>query len=72
MISVYFFFARYDFCILPCAGGGYVITPINQGKESVVKHMLAIDWKLWVPRLFTSAREHITIRMLERVAGRHP
>ncbi|XP_074560880.1 protein ENHANCED DISEASE RESISTANCE 2-like isoform X2 [Curcuma longa] len=50
-------------------GGGYVITPINQGKESVVKHMLAIDWKLWVPRLFTSAREHITIRMLERVAA---
>ncbi|XP_042435733.1 protein ENHANCED DISEASE RESISTANCE 2-like isoform X2 [Zingiber officinale] len=49
--------------------GGYVITPINQGKESVVKHMLAIDWKLWMPRLFTSAREHITIRMLKRVAA---
>ncbi|XP_064957773.1 protein ENHANCED DISEASE RESISTANCE 2-like isoform X3 [Musa acuminata AAA Group] len=49
--------------------GGYVISPINQGKESVVKHMLAIDWKFWLPYIFTSSAKNITIRMLERVAA---
>lgn len=51
------------------AGGGYVITPVNQGKQSLVKHMLAIDWKFWklYPRL--SSGRSITICMLERVAG---
>ncbi|RZR70738.1 hypothetical protein BHM03_00001215 [Ensete ventricosum] len=48
--------------------GGYVISPINHGKESVVKHMLAIDWKFWLPYIFTSSAKNITIRMLERVA----
>lgn len=46
-----------------------MISPINQGKESVVKHMLAIDWKFWLPYIFTSSAKNITIRMLERVAG---
>ncbi|OAY64265.1 Protein ENHANCED DISEASE RESISTANCE 2-like [Ananas comosus] len=50
-------------------GGGYVITPINQGKQSVVKHMLAIDWKLWKSYLLTSSAKYITIRMLVRVAA---
>ncbi|KAK4385900.1 protein ENHANCED DISEASE RESISTANCE 2-like [Sesamum angolense] len=27
--------------------GGYVITPIKQGRECVIKHMLAVDWKFW-------------------------
>ncbi|URD98530.1 hypothetical protein MUK42_30373 [Musa troglodytarum] len=49
--------------------GGYVISPVNQGKQSVVKHMLAIDWKFWKSYLFTSSAEYITIRMLGRVAG---
>ncbi|KAJ8751476.1 hypothetical protein K2173_016693 [Erythroxylum novogranatense] len=49
--------------------GGYVISPLNQGKSSVVKHMLAIDWKSWRSYLQTSAARSITIRMLGRVAA---
>ncbi|XP_078160974.1 pleckstrin homology (PH) and lipid-binding START domains-containing protein [Carex rostrata] len=49
--------------------GGYVISPVNQGKESVVKHMLAIDWKFWKSYLLTSSAKYITIRMLGRVAA---
>ncbi|KAL5231794.1 hypothetical protein ABZP36_030570 [Zizania latifolia] len=49
--------------------GGYVISPVNQGKQSVVKHMLAIDWKFWKSYLFTSSAKYITICMLERVAA---
>ncbi|TYH73463.1 hypothetical protein E1A91_D05G321000v1 [Gossypium mustelinum] len=49
--------------------GGYVVTPVNQGQQSTVKHMLAIDWKLWklYPRL--SAARSLTILMLMRVAA---
>jgi hypothetical protein len=50
-------------------GGGYVISPANQGKQSVVKHMLAIDWKFWKSYLQPSSARSITIRMLGRVAG---
>ncbi|RRT48947.1 hypothetical protein B296_00051579, partial [Ensete ventricosum] len=49
--------------------GGYVISPVNQGKQSVVKHMLAIDWKFWKSYFFTSSAKYITIRMLGRVAA---
>ncbi|XP_077228801.1 pleckstrin homology (PH) and lipid-binding START domains-containing protein isoform X2 [Tasmannia lanceolata] len=49
--------------------GGYVISPVNQGKQSVVKHMLAIDWKFWKSYLLTSSAKSITIQMLGRVAG---
>ncbi|KDP44038.1 hypothetical protein JCGZ_05505 [Jatropha curcas] len=49
--------------------GGYVISPVNQGKRSVVKHMLAIDWKFWKSYLRTSSARSITIRMLGRVAA---
>ncbi|TYI35002.1 hypothetical protein ES332_A03G046200v1 [Gossypium tomentosum] len=49
--------------------GGYVISPVTEGKHSVVKHMLAIDWKFWKSYLRTSAVRSITIRMLERVAA---
>ncbi|CAK9136107.1 unnamed protein product [Ilex paraguariensis] len=49
--------------------GGYVITPVNQGKESVVKHMLAIDWKFWKFYLRKASARSITIRMLGRVAA---
>ncbi|OMO67424.1 hypothetical protein CCACVL1_20525 [Corchorus capsularis] len=49
--------------------GGFVISPVNEGKHSVVKHMLAIDWKFWKSYLRTSAARSITIRMLERVAA---
>ncbi|KAL9258302.1 ENHANCED DISEASE RESISTANCE 2-like protein [Drosera capensis] len=50
-------------------GGGYVISPVNQGNQSLVKHMLAIDWKLWKGYLLPSAARSITIHMLERVAA---
>jgi hypothetical protein len=50
-------------------GGGYVISPVNQGRQSVVKHMLAIDWKFWKSYIFTSSAKYITIRMLGRIAG---
>ncbi|KAH9700568.1 Pleckstrin (PH) and lipid-binding START domains-containing protein [Citrus sinensis] len=50
-------------------GGGYVITPMNHGKKSVVKHMLAIDWKCWRSYLQPSSARSITIRMLGRVAA---
>nr|GMD28422.1 protein ENHANCED DISEASE RESISTANCE 2-like isoform X1 [Ipomoea batatas] len=49
--------------------GGYVISPINQGRQSVVKHMLAIDWKFWRSYLRTSLARSITICMLRRLAG---
>lgn len=49
--------------------GGYVVSPVNQGKQSVVKHMLAIDWKFWRSYLQTSSARSITIRMLGRVAA---
>lgn len=51
------------------AGGGYVISPVNQGKHSVVKHMLAIDWKFWKSYMWTSSARSITISMLGRLAG---
>ncbi|KAH9703791.1 DUF1336 domain-containing protein [Citrus sinensis] len=50
-------------------GGGFVITPSNQGKQSIVKHMLAVDWKYWKLYLRPSSARSITIRMLERVAA---
>ncbi|PKI56372.1 hypothetical protein CRG98_023257, partial [Punica granatum] len=49
--------------------GGYVITPINQGKQSLVKHMLSVDWKFWKLYLRPASARAITIRMLERVAA---
>lgn len=42
---------------------------MNQGKQSVVKHMLAIDWKFWKSYLQTSSARSMTIKMLGRVAG---
>ncbi|KAI4384405.1 hypothetical protein MLD38_002569 [Melastoma candidum] len=49
--------------------GGYVITPINHGKHSQVKHMLSMDWKLWKMSLRPAATRSMTIQMLERVAA---
>ncbi|URD79581.1 hypothetical protein MUK42_18669 [Musa troglodytarum] len=49
--------------------GGYEISPVNQGKQSIVKHMLAIDWKFWKLYIFTSSSMCITTKMLERVAA---
>ncbi|CAI9091109.1 OLC1v1026045C1 [Oldenlandia corymbosa var. corymbosa] len=49
--------------------GGYVISPLNQGKKSVVKKMLAIDWKFWKSFLRKASARSITICMLGRVAA---
>ncbi|XP_042512360.1 protein ENHANCED DISEASE RESISTANCE 2-like isoform X2 [Macadamia integrifolia] len=49
--------------------GGYVISPVNHGKQSVVKHMLAIDWKFWKSYVCASSARSITIRMLGRLAA---
>jgi hypothetical protein len=58
-----------DDSLHPLTGGGYVISPVNRGKQSVVKHMLAIDWKFWKSYLQPSSARSITINMLGRVAG---
>ncbi|KAI8563702.1 hypothetical protein RHMOL_Rhmol03G0129700 [Rhododendron molle] len=55
------------FYISPC--GGFVIRPVNQGKESVVKHMLSIDWKFWRSYIRKASARSVTIRMLERVSA---
>ncbi|XP_031284956.1 protein ENHANCED DISEASE RESISTANCE 2-like [Pistacia vera] len=49
--------------------GGYVVSPVDQGKKSVVKHMLAIDWKFWRSYLQPSSARSITISMLGRLAA---
>uniref|UniRef100_A0A2C9V3D3 PH domain-containing protein n=1 Tax=Manihot esculenta TaxID=3983 RepID=A0A2C9V3D3_MANES len=49
--------------------GGYVITPISQGRRSIVKHMLAVNWRSWKLYILPSCEKSITIRMLERVAA---
>lgn len=61
--------AHYRYTLLIIAGGGYVISPVNQKKQSVVKHMLAIDWRFWKSNLQTSSARYITIHMLGRLAG---
>ncbi|XP_071732926.1 protein ENHANCED DISEASE RESISTANCE 2-like [Rutidosis leptorrhynchoides] len=49
--------------------GGSVISPLNQGKECVVKHMLSIDWKLWRSYFPKTSARSMTIRMLGRVSA---
>ncbi|KAJ8759159.1 hypothetical protein K2173_004166 [Erythroxylum novogranatense] len=49
--------------------GGYVVTPVNQGKNSLVKHMLAVDWKYWKLYLRPSSGCLKTIQMLEKLAA---
>ncbi|KAL2525847.1 Pleckstrin-like proteiny (PH) and lipid-binding START domains-containing protein [Abeliophyllum distichum] len=49
--------------------GGFVITPVKQGKECVVKHMLAVDWRIWKSYLMKASARSITISFLERVGA---
>ena len=49
--------------------GGYVITPGPQGKECIIKYMLAIDWKCWKSYIQKGAARTITTRMLEKIAA---
>jgi len=51
-------------------GGGFLITPVKNGKSSLVKHMLAIDWKFW--KLYpcpSSTATSLTISLLDRLTG---
>ncbi|KAL0772750.1 hypothetical protein Bca101_037901 [Brassica carinata] len=50
-------------------GGGYVVTPVNKGKQSLVKHMVAIDWRSWNLYMRPSSERSITIRVVERLAA---
>ncbi|KAI3511793.1 hypothetical protein L1887_18951 [Cichorium endivia] len=50
-------------------GGGYVISPVNQHKQSVVRHMLDIDWKLWRSYLQKSSEQSLSVHMLGRLAA---
>ncbi|KAG7572827.1 START domain [Arabidopsis suecica] len=49
--------------------GGYVISPIDNGKQSVVKHMLAVDWKSWRSYVKPSLARSITVKMLGRISA---
>ncbi|XP_051121559.1 protein ENHANCED DISEASE RESISTANCE 2-like [Andrographis paniculata] len=49
--------------------GGYLISPIQQGKQCVIKHMLAIDWKFWKSYLKRSSARFVTIQMLNKIAA---
>lgn len=50
-------------------GGGYVITPMPEGKECIIRHMLAVDWKCWKSYVQKASTRDITISMLMRVAA---
>ncbi|XP_073293321.1 protein ENHANCED DISEASE RESISTANCE 2-like isoform X1 [Primulina huaijiensis] len=49
--------------------GGYVISPTKQGKECVIKNMLAVDWRFWKSYIRKTSSRSITICMLGRVAA---
>ncbi|CAN8254560.1 unnamed protein product [Cochlearia groenlandica] len=49
--------------------GGYVVTPVNKGKQSLVKHMLAIDWRSWNLYIRPFSERTITTRVVERLAA---
>ncbi|KAI3696951.1 hypothetical protein L6452_29606 [Arctium lappa] len=49
--------------------GGYVISPADQRKQSVVRHMLDIDWKLWNSYLQKSSAHSLSVHMLGRLAA---
>ncbi|KAL8231954.1 hypothetical protein R6Q57_001732 [Mikania cordata] len=49
--------------------GGFVVSPVSGGKESVVKHMLSVNWKLWKSYFSRTPARSLTIRMLGRVSA---
>lgn len=46
-----------------------MVTPVSKGKQSVVKHMVAIDWRSWNLYMRPSSTRSITIRVIERLAA---
>ncbi|ESW23868.1 hypothetical protein PHAVU_004G082900 [Phaseolus vulgaris] len=59
-----------DYVRASLKSGGFLITPVKNGKSSLVKHMLAIDWKFWklYPHLSSGAIS-LTISLLERLGA---
>ncbi|KAJ9559020.1 hypothetical protein OSB04_013634 [Centaurea solstitialis] len=49
--------------------GGYVISPLDQHKQSIVRHMLDIDWKLWNSYLQKPSAQSLSVHMLGRLAA---
>ncbi|KAL8204734.1 hypothetical protein R6Q57_010357 [Mikania cordata] len=51
--------------------GGYVISPTDQCKQSVVMHMLDIDWKLWrsCSSKYKYSDKFHSVRMIGRLAA---
>ncbi|GJZ45393.1 enhanced disease resistance 2-like protein [Tanacetum coccineum] len=49
--------------------GGYVISPVDQSKHSVVRHMLDVDWKLWRSYLQKYSDQSLSIHMIGRLAA---
>ncbi|GKD20921.1 enhanced disease resistance 2-like protein, partial [Tanacetum coccineum] len=49
--------------------GGYVISPVDQSKHSVVRHMLDVDWKLWRSYLQKNSDQSLSIHMIGRLAA---
>ncbi|CAI9759749.1 unnamed protein product [Fraxinus pennsylvanica] len=49
--------------------GGFVISPVKQGKKCVVKHMLAVDWRIWKSYVMKASARTVTISFLERVGA---
>lgn len=46
-----------------------MVTPVNKGKHSLVKHMVAIDWRSWNLYMRPSSARSLTIRVVERVSA---
>lgn len=46
-----------------------MVTPVSKGRQSLVKHMVAIDWRSWNLYMRPSSTRSITIRVVERVAA---
>lgn len=62
--------SSFELTVSSCiTGGGYVISPIDNGKQSVVKHMLAVDWKSWRSYVKPSLARSITVKMLGRISA---
>nr|XP_043611883.1 protein ENHANCED DISEASE RESISTANCE 2-like [Erigeron canadensis] len=49
--------------------GGYVISPTGQLKQSVVRHILDIDWKVWRSYLQKCSDQSLSVHMIGRLAA---
>ncbi|KAL4560896.1 hypothetical protein LXL04_033052 [Taraxacum kok-saghyz] len=49
--------------------GGYVISPSDRHNQSVVRHMLDIDWKLWRSYPYLQKSQSLSLHMLGTLAA---